>query len=554
MGSMFIRCKNLSLTFILLSIALLLIITNHLFFIINYTRHLQDDFQDVTTYFRRLRNPSWLEVVSRDIIDKRIRIGLVKMDRVKQAVPIHAKKNTTTYFKWVENPVWFEAIRREFKVGKINIGLVNTGELMDEVWTKAMMVDVHFERVGEYIQWSDLAPERVYENSTCPDIPMPEFENYKDLDVVIARVPHSIDDEDGGLKDVFRLQVNLVVANLLVRSGRKGSGPLMAVFVKSLEPMWEIFRCDDLFWNEGNTWIYKPEMTMIKKLALMPVGPCQFVPPSSIFGDDQELWRKETSHHLQPREAYVTVLHTTEDYVCGAIVLAQSIIQSNTTKDLILFADDSISAESIEGLQAAGWKTERIERIRSPFSRKHAYNEWNYSKLRIWQLKQYEKLMFIDADLLVIRNLDEFFVYPQLSAAGNYQKHLFNSGLMIVEPSQCTFDILMKKMVVVESYNGGDQGFLNEMFAWWHRLPHELNFMKVFIEQNDTEHVIVDEFYALHYTGLKPWKCSGERDCNWDVPAFHRYASDSAHGMWWGVYRGMPEKLRSYCSQNRNSV
>lgn len=159
--------------------------------------------------------------------------------------------------------------------------------------------------------------------------------------------------------------------------------------------------------------------------------------------------------------------------------------------------------------------------------------------------------MFIDADLLVTRNLDDFFVYPQLSAAGNYQKDLFNSGLMLVEPSQCTFDILMKKMMVVESYNGGDQGFLNEVFAWWHRLPHEVNFMKVFVDQNDTEHVIVDEFYVLHYTGLKPWKCSSERDCNWDVPAFHRYASDFAHGMWWRVYRGMPEKLRPYCSQNR---
>ncbi|KAI3471650.1 hypothetical protein Pfo_028300 [Paulownia fortunei] len=422
--------------------------------------------------------------------------------------------------------------------------------------TKAKMVKVHFDRVGEDIQWSDLAPERIDENSKCPDIPMPRFEDYQELDVVVASVSRC---EDGGLRDVFRLQVNLVVANLLVRSGRKDNRPVFAVFVGSCKPMWEIFRCDDLLWNEGNSWVYKPELTRIKKLVLMPVGACQFVPPFSNFGEEQ--WRthnriiSQSNHPLpQPREAYVTVLHTSEDYVCGAIVLAQSIIQSNSTKDLILLADDNISAESIEGLQAAGWKTKRIKRIRSPFSRKSAYNEWNYSKLRIWQLKQYDKLIFIDADLIVNRNLDKFFLYPQLTAAGNYEKHLFNSGLMLVEPSQCTFNTLMKKMLVVESYNGGDQGFLNEMFAWWHRLPAQLNYLKVFVDRNDHLHWINKDVYAVHYTGLKPWKCFKERDCNWDVLEFHRYASNSAHRMWWRVYRTMPKKLRPYCSQDRYIV
>lgn len=110
----------------------------------------------------------------------------------------------------------------------------------------------------------------------------------------------------------------------------------------------------------------------------------------------------------------------------------------------------------------------------------------------------------------------------------------------------------MKKMKVVESYNGGDQGFLNEMFAWWHRLPHELNFMKVFVDKDDRVHLIDDRVHAVHYTGLKPWKCTEEEhDCNWDLPIFERYASNSGHKMWWQVYRAMPEKLKPFCSRNR---
>ncbi|KAK6126509.1 hypothetical protein DH2020_039743 [Rehmannia glutinosa] len=323
---------------------------------------------------------------------------------------------------------------------------------------------------------------------------MPEFEDYQDLDVVVARVPC----EEDGLRDVFRLQVNLVVANLLVRSGRKRNGvdrPIFAVFIGSSGPMWEIFRCDDLFWHFGDYWVYKPQLRRIKQKVVMPVGSCQISPPFAQFGE--ELWGRQSDKSKnystqKPREAYVTVLHSSEAYVCGAIALAQSIIQSNSTKDLVLLADDHISPRSIDGLRSAGWKIKRIQRIRSPHSKKNAYNEWNYSKLRIWQLIEYDKVMFIDSDLIATRNLDEFFIYPQISAAGN-DRHIFNSGLMLVEPS--TYD-------------------------------------------RDT----------VHYLGLKPWMCYKDYDCNWDKVEGQQFASDSAHEKWWHVYDKMPKKLRQYCS------
>lgn len=249
----------------------------------------------------------------------------------------------------------------------------------------------------------------------------------------------------------------------------------------------------------------------------------------------------------QPREAYATVLHSSEAYVCGAIALAQSIIQSNTTKDLVLLADDHISPKSLEGLRSAGWKIKRIQRIRSPQSKKNSYNEWNYSKLRLWQLTEYNKVMFIDSDLIVTRNLDHFFIYPQISAVAN-DGHIFNSGLMLVEPSVCTFRTLMQKRWLVRSYNGGDQGFLNEMFPWWHRLPQKTNHLKFFQSPKNPKHQIPNDTYALHYLGIKPWLCYRDYDCNWDKPETQVFASDSANEKWWRVYNNMPQKLRQYCS------
>ncbi|KAJ0014426.1 hypothetical protein Pint_19887 [Pistacia integerrima] len=142
---------------------------------------------------------------------------------------------------------------------------------------------------------------------------------------------------------------------------------------------------------------------------------------------------------------------------------------------------------------------------KSPFSVKDSYNEWNYSKLRVWQLIEYEKVIFIDADLLVLRNIDKFFSYPQLSAAGN-DGSLFNSGIMVIEPSLCMFEKLMVKSFKVASYNGGDQGFLNEIFTWWHRLPSKINHLKVFRtldnkDGNNDEHRIPENLYAIHYLG-----------------------------------------------------
>lgn len=169
------------------------------------------------------------------------------------------------------------------------------------------------------------------------------------------------------------------------------------------------------------------------------------------------------------REAYATVLHSSEGYVCGAITLAQSLLQTGTKRDLILLIDSSISTTKRDALAAAGWTIRLIKRIRNPLAEKNTYNEYNYSKFRLWQLTDYDKIIFIDADIIVLRNLDLLFHFPQMSATGN-DVSIFNSGIMVIEPSNCTFRVLMKNIKDIVSYNGGDQGFLNEIFVWWHRL------------------------------------------------------------------------------------
>ncbi|OMO99159.1 Glycosyl transferase, family 8 [Corchorus olitorius] len=470
------------------------------------------------------------------------------------------------------NPRWFDLIQEEINGKKIKVGLVNFD--VEEISEYEMhgstisTVHVHFDHVSKSTKWEDIFPTWIDENQesgpppACPEIPMPRLEAYRDLDVVVAKVPCEGWTGKAGLRDVFRLQVNLVVANILVRSGwvmPDIKRPVYVVFIGVCGPMPEIFRCDDMLSKVGDHWVYKPELRRLKQKVLMPLGSCQIAPPLGKTGKEawrphdpklHESFKKMKYSRFHQKEAYVTVLHSSDAYVCGAITLAQSIILSNSTRDLLLLHDENISPKSLTGLRYAGWKTRQIERIRSPFSEKDSYNEWNYSKLRIWLLTWYDKVIFIDSDLLVLKNIDRLFVYPQLSAARN-DRTLFNSGIMVIEPSLCMFEDLMVKSFKLESYNGGDQGFLNEAFTWWHRLPSKVNYLKYY-QGNESHESIPDDVSAIHYLGLKPWMCYRDYDCNWDVEVRQVFANDKANEKWWQVYDTMPKKLQQYCGLTKH--
>ncbi|KAK4393800.1 UDP-glucuronate:xylan alpha-glucuronosyltransferase 1 [Sesamum angolense] len=119
------------------------------------------------------------------------------------------------------------------------------------------------------------------------------------------------------------------------------------------------------------------------------------------------LWKLETErdYSRKRQRRYATILHSAYVYVCGAIVAAQSIRMSGSTRDLVILVDKSISDRHRNGLELAGWQVRTIERIRNPKAEKDAYNEWNYSKFRLWQLTDYDKIIFIDADMLILRTL-----------------------------------------------------------------------------------------------------------------------------------------------------
>eukprot|EP00475_Leptophrys_vorax_P043946 TRINITY_DN8627_c0_g1_i2.p1 TRINITY_DN8627_c0_g1~~TRINITY_DN8627_c0_g1_i2.p1 ORF type:complete len:235 (-),score=15.02 TRINITY_DN8627_c0_g1_i2:149-796(-) len=159
--------------------------------------------------------------------------------------------------------------------------------------------------------------------------------------------------------------------------------------------------------------------------------------------------------------------------------------------------------------------------------------------------------------------MDWLFDYPELSARENDQLH-FNSGVMVIEPSGATFDLLMQSIETVESVNGGDQGFLNNVFTWWHRLPATVNFLKHIAATEGPERaaevaykdsMFLDDppkIHALHFLGRKPWQCYRDFDCNILWKHRRTFASESAHKRWFQVHDSMPENLQAICLPKNN--
>ncbi|EPS73755.1 hypothetical protein M569_01001 [Genlisea aurea] len=434
-------------------------------------------------------------------------------------------------------------------------------------WSSEGHAVIHFsfEKVCHTIGWGDLGSTR-----RCPLIPMPDFDGYEDVDMIVAKLPC-------GEKDVFRLQVHLVVANLAVHRGKwDAEGKMDVVFVTQCPPMIEIFRCDDVVAEDGDRRFYRPEKWRLEKKVAMPVGPCGTSMP--LLWDDEVTGFSTTA--AAKREAYATVLYSSENYVCGAMVVAQTLIRSGTKRDLILLHDDSISPPKLAALKTAGWKLRPITRIRNPKAITGSHNEYNYSKFRIWQLTEYDKVVYIDPDVVVLNNLDVLFNFPQLSAAwdqGSDSDIVFNSGVMVIEPSSCTLGTIMTRIDEINSCNGGDQGFLNEFYRWWHPLPSSVNLLTLFW-MNSTYGIrarnratgsvpesihyydrVFDTFWAdstshepkkvhaVHYLGTKPWRCYRDYNCNWDDLYGRGYADDVTHTWWWRVHDGMNDELKRFC-------
>lgn len=233
--------------------------------------------------------------------------------------------------------------------------------------------------------------------------------------------------------------------------------------------------------------------------------------------------------------AFVTLV-TNADYALGARALLRSIMLSGTDADICVLHTD-VAVAHLAPLSGLGARLVRCELLpTSPaFNAAHARDALhgraaftkgekppfhtpldNFAKLRLWQL-DYARVVFVDADALVLQNVDKLFDYPEFCAAPNVYEsladfHRMNSGVFTARPSQATYrDMLARLDVPGVFWRRTDQSFLQEYFPDWHGLPVFCNMLQ-YVWFAMPQLWRWRDIRILHFQYEKPWQDHAKAD------------------------------------------
>jgi len=220
---------------------------------------------------------------------------------------------------------------------------------------------------------------------------------------------------------------------------------------------------------------------------------------------------------FHPRYAYVTVHYegtpSDDEYVLGVRVLVQSIMlnaEPGADVDVLVLCSTEVRQESKDAFTALGAKTLPVEHVA------HAYESGLHetykprfvhamNKLQLWSLTQYERIIYLDADCVVVRSMSILFHSAAFGAVMNMNGFI-HTGLLVIKPDMAMHAKLLAAVSSTWSRDGADQGFLISMFN--DNIEDAPNFNPMSVEAADRD------FANLPFNRIK---------VNFDLPAIYWY-------------------------------
>jgi hypothetical protein len=132
------------------------------------------------------------------------------------------------------------------------------------------------------------------------------------------------------------------------------------------------------------------------------------------------------------------------------------------------------------------------------------------TKLWIFGLLSLDRIVFLDADCLVLKPIDDLFDWQGFCCAPDFIENSdaqrFNSGVMAFDPSKELRDLIYEKAYATESYDHGDQGLLNNLLRPLVRLiPVEYNLTRLYALYRGPD-TALSAARVIHYIVKKPWE------------------------------------------------
>lgn len=193
------------------------------------------------------------------------------------------------------------------------------------------------------------------------------------------------------------------------------------------------------------------------------------------------------------KKAYVTLINS-ESYLKGLFVLYESLAKTKTDIPLVVFLPKRTPEKVKNSILSYSKKSDNYScKLLIKESEKDVIlpqevedknvSHWNgtLDKFLIFELTEYDKLVFIDSDMIVLNNVDHLFEKEHLSANNSGQKYPnceswteLNSGLMVIKPKENESEKLINSIPkVMENKNQfGDQDVINFAYPFWKESDH----------------------------------------------------------------------------------
>lgn len=169
-----------------------------------------------------------------------------------------------------------------------------------------------------------------------------------------------------------------------------------------------------------------------------------------------------------------------------------------------------------------------------------------WTKLRIFSLQQYETILYIDSDCLVLKDLSHLFALNKVytvsealiaAAPDILPPHYFNTGVMVVRPSTAVFETMQRNASFLTTYDGSDTGFLNAYYPTWYTdFPPDARLSVGYNAQTALYKMTADssgnstfwdaqlshELHIVHYSeAIKPWQVNSSSPNSTSTNALH---------------------------------
>ena len=230
--------------------------------------------------------------------------------------------------------------------------------------------------------------------------------------------------------------------------------------------------------------------------------------------------------------SYIAVL-SNDPYFPGLCSLAHSLNKVNAKYPLSVVVPDSMAESTKKRIRDMNIGLIEMPDVVIPDAllAQNSEKRWNATlfKLSIFNLTQFDKIVFLDLDMIILNNIDDLFEKPNMSCvvAG---KCIFpewtrlNSGLMVVEPNPAVYEGVLAVCAdacqerLARNLGFGDQDAINYYYKDWPNqqelhLGEEYNCMSVCVKKLSATYG-AENIKVLHFVDrIKPWQYTFRKLC-----------------------------------------